>query len=68
MSSGELSFSSVNEVLTHFDKSATDAEKAIATYRSQIKELTGHDPDKPLTALDVVKIVHKVFFKCRPVQ
>ncbi len=30
-------------------------------YRAELQRLTGHDPSKPITALDVVKIVAKVF-------
>lgn len=58
----KLEFKGLDDVLAHFTVTGKDAEKAIKVYRSQVKELTGHDPASPLTPLDVVKIVQKVFF------
>ena len=58
----QLQFQGLAGVLAHFDKAGQDAQQAIKVYRSQVKELTGHDPTAPLTPLDVVKIVQRVFF------
>lgn len=58
----KLEFQGLAGVLAHFDKSGEEARNAIKTYRSQVKELTGHDPSSPITPLDVVKIVQRVFF------
>lgn len=66
--STKLKFDTVDEVLTHFDKAGQASTEAIKTYRSQIQELTGHNPDQPVTALDVVKIVLSVFPGLRGVK
>lgn len=58
----KLEFKGLEDVLAHFEKSGKASLEAVKTYRSQIKELTGHDPSAPITPLDVVKIVQKVFF------
>lgn len=58
----QLNFGSLGEVLDHFEKTGKTAEDAIRVYRSQVKELTGHDTTQPVTPLDVVKIVQRVFF------
>lgn len=58
----KLEFSGLDAVLTHFAESGERAQADIKTYRSQVKELTGHDPSQPVTPLDVVRIVQKVFF------
>lgn len=58
----KLEFGSLGEVLSHLESSAKGIESDVATYRHQVMELTGHNPDKPVTAIDVVKIVQKLFF------
>ncbi len=58
-----LHFETIWEVIRHFDEKTKEAEDVIGKYRSQIQELTGHDPNKPLTPLDVIKIVSKVFYQ-----
>ena len=35
----------------------------LSVFEAQTLELTGHNPRLPVTALDVVKIVKKVFFR-----
>lgn len=57
----KLEFSSIDDVLNHFDATGKDAEAKIALYRQHVKELTGHDTTQPVTPLDVIKIVKKVF-------
>lgn len=59
-------FTSLDEILAHFSGSQVSVEGGINQYRSQLKQFTGHDPNTPLTALDVVKIVQKVFFAKSP--
>ena len=58
----KLVFEGVDAALAHFDKNGKAATEAVRVYRHQVKELTGHSPEQALTALDVVKIVQKVFF------
>lgn len=58
----KLTFSNLGAVLNHFDQQGKGVEHAAAVYRSQLLELTGHDPSKQVTALDVIKIVQRVFF------
>ncbi len=65
---GKVTFHSVPDVLGHFGKSGAAAEEAIRIYRHQLKEFTGHDPDKAVTAIDVVRIVEKVFFPRPPAE
>ncbi len=57
----QLEFASIGEVVEHLDRSALSTTEAIKTYRSQVQELTGHNPDQPVTPVDVVKIVLKAF-------
>tara|TARA_R110000868_G_scaffold9394_1_gene46895 strand:- start:113 stop:325 length:213 start_codon:yes stop_codon:yes gene_type:complete len=59
----KLEFTSLNDVTAHLDRLAKDIAQDVSKYRSQIQELSGHNPDKPVTAIDVIKIVQKVFFK-----
>lgn len=56
-------FTTVDEVLNHFSERAASAEELVTQYRRQIEEFTGHNPNSPITALDVIKIVKKVFYK-----
>lgn len=58
----KLEFNDLKSVLEHFSTKGNCVEGLLATYRSQVTELTGHDLSKPVTALDVVKIVQRVFF------
>jgi hypothetical protein len=60
--SEKLGFTGLDDVLKHFTAKGEEVERRLAVYRSQVTELTGHDLSKPVTALDVVKIVQKVFF------
>lgn len=38
-----------------------EAQLAIKTFEENCKELTGYPPNQPITALDVVKIVAKIW-------
>ncbi len=55
-------FESLDDAMTHLVGKEKTAASAIQEYRSQIQEFTGHNPDRPLTPIDVVNIVRKVFF------
>ncbi len=65
--SEKLSFNGVGELIAHFDKKGKAVENESNIYRSQLMELTGHDLTRPVNALDVIKIVKKVFFPDPPV-
>ena len=58
----DLKFDGLPAVLEHFQAKSKEIESLAAVYRSQLLDLTGHDPSKPVTALDVIKIVQRVFF------
>lgn len=55
------SFSSLAEVLAKITQAEEQLGKDTAQYRHWVKELTGHDPTKPMGPMDVVRIVQKVF-------
>jgi hypothetical protein len=62
MSEERIECAGLAEALSFLDKRGAEALDGLRTYRHNVKELTGHDPDKPVTALDVVRIVQRVFF------
>lgn len=57
---GNLTFSSLDDVIKHLEVMATDIGSRTNTFRHQLKELTGHNLSEPVTALDVVKIFNKL--------
>ncbi len=61
----QLKFDSLDAVLKHLSGSSAEIEASASKYRSQLQEFTGHDLSKPVTALDVIKIVQKVFFEAK---
>lgn len=54
-------YDTLPEAIKHLDSKELVAQDAIKLFRHQLQELTGHNPDKTLTALDVVKIVQNTF-------
>ena len=58
----KVEFGSMTDLLLHLDKLEKEIGEKLAVYKGNVSELTGHDLSKPVTALDVVKIVQKVFF------
>jgi len=59
--SNKLEFNSLDDLLNYLDSNEKSIGEDVAKYKSQVSELTGHDLSKPVTALDVIKIVKKVF-------
>lgn len=55
--------SEIKDKVNQFEAEASVLEAGVANYRAKLQELTGHDPNKAVTALDVVKIVQKLFFE-----
>jgi hypothetical protein len=55
-------FESVDDVLDHFEKTAAEINEKTRVYQHQFEEFTGHAFGKQLNALDVVRIVNKVFW------
>lgn len=54
-------FNSLTDVVNHLTEEQARVQQEDAAWCSQVKELTGHDPRKPISPLDVVKIVQHVF-------
>jgi hypothetical protein len=61
MAKKKIEFSSLDGAIGHLDSAFEKTTADIKTYRSQVQELTGHNPDHPVTAIDVLKIVLKAF-------
>jgi hypothetical protein len=56
-------FESLEDVLSHLDQSAGEINEKTRVYQHQFEELTGVPFGKQLNALDVVRIVNKVFWR-----
>lgn len=57
----KLEFKSLSDLLDYLEASEREVGENVSKYKAHVAELTGHDLSKPITALDVVKIVKKVF-------
>ena len=49
------------DALKRLESKGLRIEADVADYRKELQDLTGHDLNKAVTALDGVKIVEKVF-------
>lgn len=52
---------SLTAAFAHLETKRKAAQDAIALFNQNVKDLTGHDPTKPVGPLEVVNIVRKVF-------
>jgi len=60
MSEEKLVFTSLDDAMAYIDALGKDAEQKVALYRSHLRELTGHDPSRPITLRAVVDIFQKL--------
>lgn len=56
-----IEFKTIEEAVAHLDAAGSNAAADVGNYRRQVEELTGHNPNNVVTAIDVVKIVLKAF-------
>lgn len=56
-----VTFSSLGDALAFVDGLKADAQQSGSKWAQAVLELTGHQVGEPITPVDVVKIVAKVF-------
>ena len=59
--SEEVTFKSLGEAIAFVDKKGEAMQNSVAGFQTSFKELTGFEPQRTVTALDVAKICFSLY-------